>query len=371
MPTTPKKDAPDEIAAERAAIPLEKGMFDALFGNGRVAFFSTHELSALSQTCHGFRTTLKEEMTERALASLLKHVIRGEQEAAEKIIAANPSLLLVKSRVEDYSGRMIHGTAFQAALGADDQRMWKMMLRYFYVLEKENVIASAQETMRTQLDEQFPEDTNHRHTRLAILQHRYFVLLTAIAEDDDDRFRAMIDNFRREMTEKEEISSGLHFDLRHLSAACSVFNDNEALLDSDAKKAMFWIKVIGFVQRQLPANYAQELASHLVKPRAAIDPDAFARTLTFVNGGAFFPLRDNTGLGFNFAFNTQSTISGSTRSGYNAFNAQVLYYISERAMFEKEIAFVDFKKTLNEARPLEQPDLGAGPSHHSCRVPGV
>ena len=56
------------------------------------------------------------------------------------MIDANPNLLLIQTEAKDYSGRTIRGTAFQAALGAEDERMWQMMKPYFEVLESNGEI---------------------------------------------------------------------------------------------------------------------------------------------------------------------------------------------------------------------------------------
>ncbi|MSP53500.1 MAG: hypothetical protein EXR81_04525 [Gammaproteobacteria bacterium] len=59
---------------------------------------------------------------------LLLHVARGEQEAAEVMASSNPSLLLHKGQVTDYSNRTFNTiTAFQYALWAYDWHMWKML----------------------------------------------------------------------------------------------------------------------------------------------------------------------------------------------------------------------------------------------------
>jgi hypothetical protein len=61
--------------------------------------------------------------------------VHGEEEESEAIIKACPELLYYGAEVIDYSGRTIIATAFQAALGAEDMRMWEMMLPYFKCLE--------------------------------------------------------------------------------------------------------------------------------------------------------------------------------------------------------------------------------------------
>ncbi len=73
------------------------------------------------------------------------------------MIQANPKLLLVKSQTKDYSGRTIIATPFQAALGAEDERMWEMMKPYFSTLEDLGAIDSARGEIKRQFDEQFPE----------------------------------------------------------------------------------------------------------------------------------------------------------------------------------------------------------------------
>src|SRR5690606_5822939 len=62
------------------------------------------------------------------LTCLLEHVIRGEYDQAKAMLKHLPDdvrhyLLHNKGTVVDYSGRMIHGTAFQLALGAGDRDM--------------------------------------------------------------------------------------------------------------------------------------------------------------------------------------------------------------------------------------------------------
>jgi hypothetical protein len=50
-------------------------------------------------------------------------VVKGNQEAAEGMIKANKRLLLTTSQASNYSGRIIKGTAFQAAVGTEDDLM--------------------------------------------------------------------------------------------------------------------------------------------------------------------------------------------------------------------------------------------------------
>jgi hypothetical protein len=58
-------------------------------------------------------------------------VAYGEQEQAEMILREDPTLLLEKGEITDYSDRTFKGiTAFQYALWALDRHMWTMILKY-------------------------------------------------------------------------------------------------------------------------------------------------------------------------------------------------------------------------------------------------
>lgn len=62
---------------------------------------------------------------------LLTHVARGEQNEAEGMLKANPSLALARGELTDLSGRVfVNITAFQYAVWALDFHMWKMLQQY-------------------------------------------------------------------------------------------------------------------------------------------------------------------------------------------------------------------------------------------------
>lgn len=65
------------------------------------------------------------------LEKLLQYVAYGQQKQAEELIKTNPTLLLEKGTVIDYSKREFKGiTAFQYALWALDRHMWEMIRQY-------------------------------------------------------------------------------------------------------------------------------------------------------------------------------------------------------------------------------------------------
>jgi hypothetical protein len=234
-------------------------------------------LSGSSFTLHG-------TCSEQTAHALLTHVLRGEEKHARAMIEANPRLLLIKIEAKDYSGRAIEGTAFQAALGAEDERMWKMMSFYFDLLEGKDTIKSAKDCMKNQLTAQFPygiEETSANH-----LQRFYNALAKAINEDDDNGDEA-IERFRQKITKGNVITSGKHFNMQHLIAAYKACIDNFINEFNDfgtsPNRDKFCQEVIGYVQRQIPANFAQANCSEMTK--FLYKPAELQRTLSFYRGG--------------------------------------------------------------------------------------
>ena len=117
-----------------------------------VGFFNSASLAALSRTNLALCKAFSSKATER----LLQHVVYGEEDEAMEMLKANPELLLIKSNVQDYSGRTIVATPFQAAIAAEDERMWEMMEPYFDKLETKGKIESALAERKAQFDAQFP-----------------------------------------------------------------------------------------------------------------------------------------------------------------------------------------------------------------------
>lgn len=274
---------------------LTQSLFDGLFGDGRIRFFSNQSLAALSNTCRDFHAALAPELTKRAAPVVMQHVVYGEQEQAEAMIKANPRLLLIQTQAIDYSGRTIIGTAFQAALGAEDERMWAMIQPYFTQLESAIEGFSAQEEMKKQFNGQFPEGLTDAPA--SDLQPFYNELATAISNSEDSG-DAAIEAFRSKITERKEVKSGKHFNMQHLIAAYLAYIDNFDTLATWDNRDKFWQKVIGYVQRQMPANYAQAHCSGIQNVLG--DANQFKRAFGLSGGRKFFPLAASVGLGFDF-----------------------------------------------------------------------
>jgi hypothetical protein len=272
----------------------------------RNEFFGSTSKALLAQTCKTQYDFFKPKLD---IECLLQHVVRGEQEEAEQIIAADPTLLYYRFNTTDYSGRNIIATPFQAALGAEDERMVQMMLPYFEQLEQENKIESACEEMLLQLDKQFPDDLDVQLAQDIKNAYDFNGIIAVIigGENVDE----VLEQFRLDMTKEKVIDSGKHFNMQHLLSAYKAYIENYDDLGNGNghNRAVFWNNVIGYIQRQMPANYAQSYCTSIgANAFGSIEHSAansFERILQFNNGltnnESFFPLKEDSGLGFDFA----------------------------------------------------------------------
>ncbi len=137
----------------------------------------------------------------------------------------------------------------------------------------------------------------------AELQKMYNCLFSDIVNSEDNG-KAVIEGFRQAITKHKCIESGKHFNMRHLSAAQLVCRENLLNRGKCSGLVIFWRKVVGFLQSQMPANYANAFCSGvIIRDRTSNNEDDSLRTLSFHNGEKkIFPLsKDSVGLGFDFA----------------------------------------------------------------------
>lgn len=239
---------------------------------------------------------------------LLVHVVKAEQKEAEEIIKTNPMLLLSKGRVVDYSGRSIEGTAFQMALGAEDVKyhaneecMAEMIQRYLKELP------NGESEIQTQIQEQFPEgwevkENERSKNDLAALKK----VVNAIAKSKEgDACEAALEEFRKYLKPEGVITTGKHFNPQLLIEAFNLYDKNYNSFGDyySRKNILCWRKVIGYIQRFLPANYAQAFSQglyHIVESHEKLN-----RSLKFrhINNLSFFPhdTDPSSRLGFDFA----------------------------------------------------------------------
>ncbi len=199
-------------------------------------FLKTESLGALTRTSTHMRTISLEEMSKR----LLLHVLRGEQQKAEQLIKKHPGLLNIRTSATDYSDRVIFATPYQAALGAKDTLMCKMMLPYFQDPEE----------IARQYKEQFPNGIEGEHEQA----YDFEPIIAAIEKNEN--VDEVLEQFRRDMTSKRVIEHGFHFNTNHLYDAQAALEKHYARLGEEGGK-LFLQKVIGFIQRQVPTVFAQ------------------------------------------------------------------------------------------------------------------
>lgn len=246
-------------------------------------------LGKLALTSRFFSTECKRELEFRRAKKLLTHVILGEEAAALKIIEENPLLLLIKSKAEDYSGRMIEGTAFQAALGAHDTRMVEKILPWFAGLKEGEA--------RRQYDEVFPIGVKASMAENRLNAYDFTNLVNTIITGKNVEVELI--KFRETMTRHKHIKNLPPFNMHNLVNSYEAYVTHFTALANWTNRNLFWVKVIGFVQRQIPANYAQAHCSGL--QRINDDYRAFKRTLDLAySGRTFFPIDSYWGLGFDF-----------------------------------------------------------------------
>lgn len=247
-----------------------------------LSFFSGKDLTNLLETSKKLNGAATHELEQRAL---LRHIVLGEQEPAEALIQAHPKWLSSQSIAQDYSGRTIVATPFQAAIGAGDKPMWEMILCYL-----------GPEEAFKQFHAWFPHGIENNLSAKE-LQADYNAIALAIIQDEDNGLAA-IERFREKITAQNNISQEEHFNLAHLSAAYQAYVDNfDALGDLNQRK--FWAQVIGYGQRQVTAYDAQ---AHCFGIDNALDNEnSFPRSFELDNEMSFFPLEFNPRLGFDFA----------------------------------------------------------------------
>lgn len=226
----------------------------------------------------------------RGAQKLLECVLLGKEMEALAIMKISPELLLIKSKVIDYSGRIIIATPFQAAIGNGDKHIWKMMLEY---IDPRKALG--------QFQEWFPRKVQSPSAQELQAYQTYYSNIALAIINDADLGKAAIEKFRQEITSQKVITQGLHFDLYQLMAAYQVFKIYFDTFDTRSTHSdLFWNQVVGYVQRQMTAFDAQVHCSGI--HGVLENENNFTRKLTIQRDTMeFFPLKNGVDLGFDFA----------------------------------------------------------------------
>ena len=339
MPNTKLADLKDEKSSSKQPLHFVKKTFPTPFDqHADVASTVISSMLTLEDNCSLTRTSqnlhrLFSKRFNKILLllkplhqELLEHVIQGNFSEAKIIIEQYPISLLYKGTVIDYSNRKITGTAYQMALGAEDGEMAKMIQSHLKQLP-----SGCAEIMRQEA-QQFPahlknqkkaEDAKKMKALEVITQCIIDAYDNEVTEDDDSnlkispRLKIALTQFRNALDPQGVITTGKHFHapLLHKALMLSIqYRDNFGSIKS-AKHTLFWCQIIGYIQRFLPACYAQAFCQQNFRI-FQFDAPLRHRSFKFKCNPdvSFFPLDRNPHdrLGFHYWLN----LLGKSRSGY-------------------------------------------------------
>ena len=205
---------------------------------------------------------------ELSIQGFLLSVARGKRKEAEEMLnirdgAARSKLLLSVAEFTDYSGRTFRCTAYQYAYWAKDTKMCSMLEKYMDADTKSSILKLIMEMERI-------DESTSKVIGLTYQQYN-------------------------------ETHNSAHFDFSPLIQALETYMTcvlTSNVIENDCN----WMEV-GQAQRDVPAHVAQEYCGR--------DSDSYynrntLQVLTFQNEitgqkDSWFPLNDNSGLGFTFA----------------------------------------------------------------------
>lgn len=275
--------------------------------------------------------------------------MQGDFDEAKAMLNKNPSLVLYKGQVTDYSGRTIEGTGYQMALGADDvsrqahpDEGMADMIREYFIKALSDDEKRANEEISKQFKEQFPEkefpeyyETDEKK-RTEIIQRKEAVdsdlkaletvanailhadakeiIATRTGKQDQygwDEYELKVTGecakalqaFRDYLKPQAVIKKGEHFNAQLLVKALEKYvGDQYDLFGghwNDPKNLLFWRQVIGYIERYLPANLAQAFCQGLYN--VTLGGESLKRDLKLYDKSFFFPsdLSSSSGLGFD------------------------------------------------------------------------
>jgi hypothetical protein len=221
-----------------------------------------------------------------------------------KMIAANPHSLLLRGSVIDYSGRTIDGvTPLQCAYGAQDAAMCNMITTCIQQLENGEQVAA----------QQLQEQVENKQWQAA-LNEEYFAELAATITQEKfvaDKLSATTDaavSAFRETVKPGLVKTINHFNIQTLINAVRVYrtcHDNW----NHNQRSLYWRQIIGYLQRLVPACYAQDLCQglHNVVSRQASPERSLKLFFHHLN---YYPLATNPGerMGYDFAIYSDQVI---------------------------------------------------------------
>ncbi|KTD14322.1 hypothetical protein [Legionella israelensis] len=269
------------------------------------SFLSDESKSQWSLTSKSMYPFFKAERDnfQKIINRLLTHALQGEQNEIEEIIKANPwdsRWLFYRGTATDFSGRIYEKvTLFQTALLTHNVNLVKIIEPYFDKLPNEAEEKARQ--FNKAFPNGFPDQTSYDFSTLiqVITTSSDDNILDALEKKQNNtRICEALNIFRKEFTDlsmKEK-----YFNPQHLIEAFNVYNQ-QFIPWSFNQLSLFWCQIIGYIQRYLPAYYAQVFCQRL--DSLVEEKKSFTRSLTFENDSkVFYPLSSSSsGLGFDYA----------------------------------------------------------------------
>lgn len=227
-------------SVEEKANPLDY-LPEEILQNHIVGILDTSSIARLSLVSRGFFNNSTRVLEKRRVERLIYYVLTAQLDKAVAMIANKPELLTESAKVVDLSGRTIEGTAFQAALGALDIPMIEAILLHM-----------SHEEASKQFRAQFPNGIQAERTALQQAAFNFPTLVeTMIAGNVVGALKSLQDAIKP----SDVIKKGLHFNPYFLMGADTAYATFYRQLAQAEMTTLFWTKVIGLLQRQLPAAH--------------------------------------------------------------------------------------------------------------------
>lgn len=265
--------------------------------------------------------------------NMVRTVLQGDLSQAEILIGYMPSVALLKGTATDCSSRTLDEvTPFQAALCAWDIEMCEMLRKYMHpeevVRQYQEIFPQGHEGYLTLKPFDFSELVDE------ITQSPMVDITAALAKQQNDSLLCQtLNQFRINFThcsKQEKV-----FNPHHFIKAYQLYDAHCEQWEYWDRRDLFWRQVIGYVQRFLPANIAQNVAQGLYY-RVALNEKAL-RSFNFRLGGrSIFPLDFNSpiNLGYDFAGNQMGmhAVGGQVSTSWVAREFSTLMFDRIRAV---------------------------------------
>lgn len=218
---------------------------------------------------HFFQTNVDNEAV-TVVEEALHYAAFGQKNELDVLLTKRPGLVYKRGQTFDPSGRLVHGTVYQIALGAKDwnpfpeepfEEMAEMIERHIRTLP------NGEEEIELQKAEQFPEDWKEqermREKRDSLELKKVF---TAIAQSKRNMdCKDAIEQFIHYLYTPNKVTTGYHYNDKLLSEAEDLYLLNYKQFGGydSRKNDLAAIKVIGSIQSRMTACLAMAHADGL------------------------------------------------------------------------------------------------------------